>query len=79
MKAYDFLHELLVTEFGVQPKAINPDATLPSLGLDSLSIVELVDEVERHFDIVIPDEQADFATLGAAAAAVDSLIEAKQG
>lgn len=78
MKAYEFLHELLVSEFGVTPKAISPEATLPSLGLDSLSIAELVDEVERHFDIVIPDEQANFTTLGEAATAIDALVETQK-
>lgn len=77
MKSYDFLVKLLVEEFGVTPGELVPDATPAGLGLDSLSTIEMVRELEEEFDIKFSTEQVDFSTLGEAAALADELIEAK--
>ena len=76
MSSYDFLCRLLVTEFGARPDEITPESTPASLGLDSLSMAELIREMEEEFGIAISAEQADFETLGEASALVDALIEA---
>ena len=75
MSSYPFLSRILVTEFGVRPEDISPDTTLVSLGLDSLSMAELIREVEEEFGIEISNEQATFSTLREASALVDSLID----
>lgn len=77
MSSYEFLCHLLVTEFGARPAEITPESTPASVGLDSLSTAELIRELEEEFGIEISNEQADFATLGEAAAIVDALIEAE--
>jgi acyl carrier protein len=79
LKTYDFLCHLLVTEFGARPSDITPESTLASVGLDSLSTVELIREMEEEYGIVISNEQAEFDTLGEAVSIVDSLIQARQG
>ena len=79
MKSYEFLARLLVEEFDVAPDAVAPEATPAGLGLDSLSTVELVRELEEEFGIKISDEQANFSTLGEAAALADELIQAQAG
>lgn len=78
MTPYEFLCHLLALEFGVKPEAISPESTPASLGLDSLSTLELIHGLEDEFGIVLTNEQADFSTLGEAAALVDSLIQAQQ-
>jgi acyl carrier protein len=43
----------------VPAEAITPETELEhDLGADSLDIVELVMEVEEHFDVQVPDEEA---------------------
>ena len=36
-----------------------PEDTFADLGLDSLGVVELIMEMEQHFDIEIPDRLAE--------------------
>lgn len=77
MSAYDFLSDLLVEKFDIPTEKITPEADLKDLGLDSLSIVEMVFDVEDEFDIEISEEDANFKTLGEAAELVERLVAAK--
>lgn len=79
MSAFEFLSGLLVEKFDVDPDKITPESNLTDLGLDSLSIVELVFDVEDEFDIEVSEDDADFKTLGEAAALFDKLIKADEG
>ncbi len=75
----EFLSNLLVEEFDVDPSEVVPEATLEGLGLDSLSAVEVVRGLEEEFRIKLSADQAGFATLGEAAAIADELIRASHG
>ena len=77
MKSYEFLVKLLVEEFGVNATELVPEASPTGLGLDSLSTMEMVRELEDEFGIKFSTEQVNFSTLGEAAALADELIEAK--
>ena len=77
MSAYTFLAELLSEQYEVDPEVISPDAALTELGLDSLTIVEMLFDVEDEFGIEVPEERATFKTLAEAAALVDELVQAK--
>ena len=77
MKSYDFLVKLLVEEFGVNGGELVPEVSPTGLGLDSLSTMEMVRELEDEFGIKFSTEQVNFTTLGEAAALADELIEAK--
>ena len=79
MSPYVFLAEVLSKKYDVDPDAISPEATLTELGLDSLTIIELLFDVEDEFGIEIPEERATFQTLAEAAALVDELVQAKGG
>lgn len=68
---------LLVKKYGVDEQKVSPDATMADLGLDSLSVAELVFDIEDEFGIEVKVEDANFATLGEAIALVDRYIEAK--
>ena len=78
MSAYSFIAEVLTEKYDVDPEAISPEATMTELGLDSLTIVELLFDVEDEFDIEVPEERATFETVGEAAALVDELTQAKE-
>ena len=77
MTPYAFLADVLKEKYEVDPDAISPEATLTELGLDSLTIVELLFDVEDEFGIEVPEERATFETLAEAAALVDELVQAK--
>ena len=77
MTPYEFLAETLSERYEVARESISPEATLTELGLDSLTVVELLFDVEDEFGIEVPEERATFQTLAEAAALVDELVKAK--
>ena len=78
MTPYAFLAETLTEKYEVAREAITPEATLDELGLDSLTVVELLFDVEDEFEIAVPEERATFKTLAEAAALVEELVQAKE-
>ena len=79
MSPFEFLSSVLVEKFDVEADKITPESSLMDLGLDSLSVVELVFDAEDEFDIEISEDDADFKTLGEAAALIQKLVAAEQG
>ena len=79
MTPYAFMAEVLSEKYDVPREAISPEATLTELGLDSLTIVELLFDVEDEFEIEVPEDRVTFQTLAEAAALVDELVQAKGG
>ena len=77
MDAYVFLTEILNEEFGVPLGMIEPTATPAELGLDSLSMMEIVTELEERFEIKFSVDQLGFKTLGEAATLAEELIRAQ--
>lgn len=52
--------KILVDKLGIAATEVTPDANfVKDLGIDSLDYAELVMEFEQHFDIRIPDEDAE--------------------
>jgi acyl carrier protein len=52
--------DIIVEQLGVNPEQVTPQASfIEDLGADSLDTVELVMALEEHFDIQIPDEDAE--------------------
>lgn len=50
------LVQLFSEHFGIAQDTLVPDATLESLGLDSLAVIELLFEIEDKFGIKVPDQ-----------------------
>ena len=67
---------IIVDKLGVDEDDINPEASFTNdLGADSLDTVELIMELEKEFDITIPDEDAEnIATVGDAISYVENAI-----
>ena len=65
---------IIVDKLGVSESQITPEATFAQdLGADSLDTVELIMELEKEFDITIPDAETEkIQTVGDAV----SIIEA---
>lgn len=52
--------QLIVDKLGVEASEVTADASFTNdLGADSLDTVELIMELEKEFNISIPDEQAE--------------------
>jgi len=57
---FESVKDLVHDSLNVEPTRITLDASfIDDLGADSLDIVELVMAIEKHFDIEIPDEDAE--------------------
>lgn len=72
----ELLVALLASQLGVAvaPERLTTTTTFESLGMDSLSLMELVVAAEEDFGIVLPEEALDLspsATLGDAARAFE--------
>ena len=65
---------IIVDKLGVDESEVTPNATFTNdLGADSLDTVELIMELEKEFNITIPDDQAEkIMTVGDAIAYVEA-------
>lgn len=57
---------IIVDKLGVEAKEVTPEASFANdLGADSLDTVELIMELEKEFNITIPDQEAQkISTVG---------------
>ncbi|MBI1848019.1 MAG: acyl carrier protein [Candidatus Rokubacteria bacterium] len=56
----DRVKEIICEQLGVEEEEVTPNSKfIEDLGADSLDTVELVMALEEHFDIQIPDEEAE--------------------
>ncbi len=62
----DRVKSIIVEKLGVEESEVTPEASFTNdLGADSLDTVELIMELEKAFNISIPDEEAEnIATVG---------------
>jgi len=76
----DRLRALLQKDFDLPAESLQPEATLESLGIDSLRMIEIVFTVEDEFGIAVKAEPAELRTrlktLADLAAYVDELSAA---
>ena len=75
--SFNYIRQVLIDKFEVDADAIKPEATFETLGLDSLTMVELMFDVSEKYDIEIPTDKLDFTTLGEAVALIDEALQAK--
>lgn len=59
----DLMH-LFAQTFEINKDRLLPEATLESLGLDSLAVIEFLFQIEDKFGIQIPDQASPPNTLG---------------
>lgn len=68
---------LMAETFGLKPEQLVPEATLADLGLDSLSIVEFMFQIEDRYGIKLPEAETMPATLGEMLAFVEPHLPAQ--
>jgi acyl carrier protein len=75
MSTLDQLVEILHRDYGVAREALRPEATLVTLGLDSLSVLELMFKIEDRFGVKINDDTpTDLVTVGDVVRYIDDLL-----
>jgi len=77
LSSLDYIRQTLIDKFEVNADAITPEATFESMGLDSLTMVELMFEISEKYDIEIPTDRLDFKTLGEAVILIDEVVQNK--
>ena len=65
---------IITDKLGVEVSQVTPEASFTNdLGADSLDTVELIMELEKEFDLSIPDEEAEkIVTVGDAIAFIEN-------
>jgi acyl carrier protein len=65
---------IITDKLGVEESQVTPEASFTNdLGADSLDTVELIMELEKEFDLSIPDEEAEkIVTVGDAIAFIEN-------
>lgn len=65
---------MMVEQFDLKLEDLTPDATLESLGLDSLSVIEFMFNLEDELKIKLPDERVELKTLQDVTNLVDRIV-----
>jgi len=68
---------IVAQEFQLPPERLTADAPLDGLGIDSLSTVELLWQLEEAFAIRLPAKASGLKTLGDVARFIDGLVTAQ--
>lgn len=77
MSVLERLTAMLESDFGIPKESLAPGATLESLDIDSLRLIEIVFAVEEQFKVAMPQDQGEIRarvkTLGDLATLVEEL------
>ncbi len=74
MSTLETIKRMMVEQFELKPEALTPETQLESLGIDSLSVIEFMFNIEDEFKLKLPDERVEIKTLQDIANIVDRLI-----
>lgn len=59
MSTLETIKQMIVEQFELKPEDLVPEATLESLGLDSLSVIEFMFNLEDKFGIKLESEKLE--------------------
>jgi acyl carrier protein len=83
MNVLERLKQLLERDFAIPTSALDAGATLESLDIDSLRLIEIVFAVEDEFKVTMPQDQGEIRgrvkTLGDLAQLIEGLAPAAAG
>jgi acyl carrier protein len=72
-QTFTILQKLVAERLQKEEAELRPDTTLESLGIDSLGQIELMFDLEDHFDVRFGNHQEPLATLQEVAVLIDSV------
>ena len=79
MSTLKTIQRMMAEQFELEEEKLTPDAELESLGLDSLSVIEFMFNIEDEFSIKLPDERVELKTIQDVVDVVDRLVTEQQG
>ncbi|MBI3222041.1 MAG: acyl carrier protein [Nitrosomonadales bacterium] len=79
MSSLQTIQRMMVEQFDLKLEDLNPDAQLEKLGLDSLSVIEFMFNLEDELKIKLPDERVELKTIGDVVALLDKIIAEQKG
>ena len=74
MSTLQTIQRMMAEQFELKEEVLVPGAELEALGLDSLSIIEFMFNIEDEFNIKLPDERVEIKTVQNIADIVDRLV-----
>ena len=74
LNTIDQIKNLIVKKLAIDPSVLVDDKPMIDFGMDSLSQIELLFEIEEHFKIRVPEDKYQIRTLLDLAAAVDEIL-----
>lgn len=75
MSTIETLQDILVKDYRVPRDQVEPDATLTTMGLDSLSVLELMFKIEDNFHVKIAeDTPTNLVTVNDVVCFIDGLL-----
>lgn len=74
MNTLQTIQRMMVEQFELKAEDLTPDAQLEALGLDSLSVIEFMFNIEDEFHIKLPDERVEIKTIQDIAGIVERLV-----
>jgi len=79
MSSLPTIQRMMVEQFDLKIEDLTPAATLKSLGLDSLSVIEFMFNLEDELNIKMSDERVELKTLQDVTDLVDKLVAEQTG
>ena len=79
MSSLETIQRMMAEQFDLKPEVLTPDAQLESLGVDSLSVIEFMFNIEDEFKIKLPDARVEIKTVQDIANIVDRLVAEQKG
>jgi acyl carrier protein len=79
MSTQQEVFEIISKQAKIDIDTIKPESTLKDLGIASLDAIEVIFDIEEHFNINLPNEDTDFeaGTVGHLVVAVDRQLAQK--
>ena len=78
MDTLERIKELFIDRIDLQEESLKPEATLDSLGLDSLDKIEFLFALEEEFRIKIDDRSKTISTIQDMVNLIDSIVAEQQ-
>jgi acyl carrier protein len=81
MSTQQEVFEIISKQAKIDIATIKPESTLKDLGVASLDAIEVIFDIEEHFNINLPNEDTDFdaGTVGHLIEAVERQLAEKPG
>ena len=78
MSTLPTIQRMMVEQFDLKVADLTPEAQLEELGLDSLSVIEFMFNIEDEFKVKLPDERVEIKTIQDISSLVERLVSERK-